>query len=390
MGYYTVLLTNNPSVLVKRLEYPHAHSVRMCDLDDLSEIEGAIDRLTLEGYSVCAVVSFIDPYCLTAAVISEKYGLRSFSHRSIAVMLDKIETRERLRGTPYSPFYHVAHDDSLAAYIIRRLPLVLKSPVSSGSKDVLLAATAAEYKRAFRLLKERHPSAPVLAEAYIDSSQFLIETLTVAGKTHIAAVVEQDVVFNGRFIVTGYRITAGKTGGEYNSLREAAETIIERFGMADGPCHLEMRRWNGGWALIEANPRISGGAMNSLIRTAYGVDLARETLRQALGYAPDLKPEWHTETYLHYLTVPKGGILERVTGKAAAQNCPGVEHVYIKPRKGAVLSPPVSMGHRYAYVIASGATAREAERNAKTGTGMIHFHLRDDVSPTRTLPTVTL
>lgn len=50
--------------------------------------------------------------------------------------------------------------------------------------------------------------------------------------------------------------------------------------------------------------------------------------------------------------------------------------VYVKPRKGTILTPPLSMGHRYAYVIAEGATLAEAQNNATTAAKEIKFLLK--------------
>jgi biotin carboxylase len=376
MGLYTVLLTNLPSFIDKRIEFPHAHSVRLCNLDDPAEIVSAVDRLVMERFEICAIVSFVDPYCRTAAALSHRFGLPAFTEAAIAVMLDKAKSREALKDSPYSPFYRITDDPSLISKIVREMPLVLKSPVSSGSKDVYLARTAAEFHTAFKTLKRQHPNAPVLIEKYIDGPQVLVETLTVDGMTHIAAVVEQEVTFTGRFIITGYRMLFDNGDGAYRSVKAAAESIIRLFGVENGPCHIELRQGDTGWLLIEANPRISGGAMNAFIETAAGVDLAGETLKAALGLPPCLAHKHRKETYLQYITVSVGGVLERVTGRAAAQNSPGVERVYVKPKKGAVLSPPLSMGHRYAYVITTGASAGEAERNAKAAAERIRFHIR--------------
>jgi biotin carboxylase len=257
------------------------------------------------------------------------------------------------------------------------LPLVVKSPYSSGSKDVYLAKTENEYSNIYRILKERHPNTPILAEKYIDGPQFLAETLTVGGKTHIAAIVGQEITFTGRFIITGYKMMTDSKRYDLRSLSSAIEDAVKLFGMNDGPCHLEFRQGAEGWMLIESNPRISGGAMNTFIEIATGVNLAGETLKAALGKPPRLEAAYMKETYLQYILVPGGGVLEKVTGKTIAQNCPGVQRVYIKPKKGTVLQPPLSMGSRYAYVIATGAAAPEAEYNAKTAAGKITFHIKD-------------
>jgi biotin carboxylase len=371
MGYYTVLLTNRPSYIEKRIDFPHAHSVRLCGLDDLSEISGAVERLVMEKYEIRAIVSFIDPFCLDAAKLSHRFGLKPFTQDAISAMLDKAESRELLNGTHYSPYYYIAHDPHLPHEALRKMPLVLKTPVSSGSKDVHLVKDPAGYEKAFQSLKKQFPDAPILAEKYIDGTQVLAETLTVDGKVHIAAIAEQEVLFTERFIITGYKMIPGD-----DTLRAAIREIVLLLGMRDGPCHLELRRGRGGWIFIEANPRISGGAMNSFIGVAYGFDLAAETLKLALGLEPCILPKRREETYLRYITVPEGGVLERVTGKNAAMNSPGVERVYVKPKRGSVLHPPVSMGHRYAYVIATGASAESAERRAKDAAEKIVFHIQ--------------
>jgi len=367
MGYYTVLLTNRPSFIDKRVDFPHAHSVRLCNLGDLGEIRNALDRLQIAFFNICAIVSFVDPHCRTAAILSRERGLKHFSETAIAVMLDKIESRELLRKTPYVPNYYVTDNPKLSARAIREMPLVLKSPVSTGSKDVHLVSTALEYKKTFSKL-----NTPVLVEKFVDGAQYLVETLTVNGKVHIAAVVEQEITFTGRFIITGYRMVVG----DYElSLKKAVENIIKLHGMRDGPCHLELRRFNNRWILIEANPRISGGAMNTFIETAYGINLAGETLKCALGLEPDFGRKYEKETYLKYIIVPRRGILEKVTGKKLALNSAGVEQVYVRPKKGTELRPPTSMGHRYAYVIATGDTGAEAEQNAKNAAAKIKLHL---------------
>ncbi|UZM97127.1 hypothetical protein OL548_17875 [Lysinibacillus sp. MHQ-1] len=50
--------------------------------------------------------------------------------------------------------------------------------------------------------------------------------------------------------------------------------------------------------------------------------------------------------------------------------------VYVKPRKGTFLTPPLSMGHRYAYVIAQGSTLSEARNHATNAAKEIKFILR--------------
>jgi len=379
MLYYTVLLTNQKAFLDKNINFQYVHLVKYADIGDIEQIKKIIDSLILKGLGIHAIVGFTDPYCHTAALLACEYGLKCFSSEAIYLMLNKIESRKILDGSPYTPFFYTikGNDKPEKKTVEKKLPLVLKIPDSTGSKDVYKVHTYNRYEATLSEIRKDYPDEPVLAEKYLEGPQYLVETVTVDGKVNIVAIVEQKITFTGRFIVTGYKIITDMENNYYRSLKEAAVSIIDRHGLKDGPCHLEIRYAENEWKLIEANPRISGGAMNLFIETAYGINLVKETLKFALGLTPDFRYQHVKETYLQYVIVPKEGILIKVTGKNRAINCPGIEHVYVRPKKGSIIYPPISMGFRYAYVIATGDTDNNAMENAKYGASQIKFYLRE-------------
>jgi len=376
LHYYTVLLTDRKTFFDKRMDFPHVHSMRICNLDNINDIKSAIDRIDQDRFTISAIVSFIDPYCHTAALLSREFGLNVFTPEPIQLMLDKRKSREVLSETPYSLPYQVIDGNMSSAEPELALPVMLKAPRSSASRDVHVALTSSQYQNALANLQGEYPGTPVLVEKYIPGSQYLVETLTVKGRVRIAAIIQQEIIFSGRFIVTGYQVIHDENSIFIHRLKQAVRGIVRAHGMRDGPCHLELRYFEKEWKLIEANPRISGGAMNLLIETAYGINLAKETLKVALGQEPDLSCKQKKDAFLQYIVVPVEGTLLKVTGKHVAQSSLGVAQVYVKPKKGSILVPPVSMGHRYAYVIGTGASAEEARMNAKAGASKIKFHLR--------------
>ena len=115
--------------------------------------------------------------------------------------------------------------------------------------------------------------------------------------------------------------------------------------------------------------------MNEFLEIGLGINLVKETLKLALGKEPDLEPKHKKNAFAQYIIVKQKGILERVLGKQAALTSPNVKSVYIKPRKGTLLTPPESMGNRYAYVVAIGKTENEAKKNAKYAASKIKFVL---------------
>jgi biotin carboxylase len=296
-------------------------------------------------------------------------------------MLNKISSREVLSGTSYAPGFVKLSEGLMPSKIeVRKyLPFIMKSPKSTGSKDVLKITSYKEFSRNKNRLFEKYPGEPILIEEYLEGPQYLVETIVNEGNLNIIAIFKQEITFGERFIITGYELLIHLEDDFYNKLKSAVETIISKhgliYGLIYGPCHLEMRLVKDRWKLIEINPRISGGGMNDLVKEGTGINLVKETLKILIGQKPNLKSKYTSNVFAQYVTVSESGILERVTGRNKSLKAPGVKKVYIKPRKGSLLSPPLSMGNRYAYVIATGDTAEDAKINAKFAASQISFKL---------------
>lgn len=377
MGYFTVLFTVQSSFIEKRTQFPDVHLMQLVDLNNMEEIRKAIKRLIMRVLKICAIVSFTDPYCHTACLLAEEFGVNKFSTEAIGTMENKILSRKVLSNSPYVPrFISLDKELHLSNIEIKSyLPAVLKSPNSSGSKDVFKVETVKKFKHILKKTYEKYPGEPVLVEEFLDGPQYLVETVVYENKIHIIAIIEQEITFDQRFIITGYNLMIEASPDFYYSLKTATEFIVQSHGMECGACHLEMRYVNKQWKLIEINPRISGAGMNNFIEAGYGINLVKETLKIALGQEPNLNSEYNRHTFSQYVIISSTGILDRVTGRNKALKCPGVKFVYIKPRKGTLLTPPLSMGNRYAYVIATGESQELAKENAKNAASQIQFLL---------------
>ena len=404
LGYYTVLYTDRPNFLEKRTTFSDVHLMQLCDLNDIEEIKNDIRRLLSNGIDICAIVSFIEPHCYTACLLAEEFGVNRFSTQAISIMQDKILSRQILSKSPYNPSFVVLAEDNitlstLPKEINNRFPFILKLPHSSGSKDVYKIDNSKNFKHYLKKIS-RKSLEPILAEEFLDGPQYLVEVIVYQRKLHIIAIFEQEITHQKRFIVTGYNLLVDPPADFYRSLKEAVESIVVDHGMESGACHLELlhvwttrtvplpNRENVSgylheqkWKLVEINPRISGGAMNKLIEIGLGINLVEETLKVALGQEPNLQPRHKQFVFAQYVIVSETGILAKITGKQKASLCPGVQEVYVKPRQGTLLTPPLSMGHRYAYVIASGDSEQSARENAKFAASQIQFILSPPPEP---------
>lgn len=381
LGFFTVLLTDRKKWIQQRTEFPDVH--QMILIPDLLNKEMIYEQISLiksQGKEIKAFISFIDPYVSFAAQISKELYLSKLSVDALSTMEDKTRFREVLKDNSVNPIYRICSNENDYQELVKeeliKFPFILKTPVSKGSKDVFLIHSIKQYKKTINDFKKNFPNTPILLEEFIDGPQYLIELVVVSSNITIVAIIEQEISnISNRFIITGYKMPAPLKDEVSQQLYIAIENIIKEIGLENGTCHLEMRYSNHEWKLIEINPRISGSAINQFIYEATGINLVKETLKLNLGWDLCLEPTKNENAFLQFLTITSPGKLIRVIGKNKAQKIEGVKDVYVKPRKGSILTPPVSMGDRYAYVLATSEDPLKAREIAKSAAKEIRFFL---------------
>lgn len=375
MGFFTVLFTNNEKQLQQRRAYPDIHKMILIDTSKIEDMKDEIYKLTKSGLEIKTIVSFVDPYVHIASILCDEFCDNYTSSTAIEMMEDKEKTRNYLKNQSYSPkFFLIKPHESVPTNL--EFPLIVKSPKSTGSKDVLLAKDSIQLNDHLRYLRSKNLGETIMIEEYIDGPQYLVEAIVYKRKPHVIGIVEQEITKGKRFIITGYGVLVKAPSDIQVGLEEVLQSIVKTFNIENGALHLELRLTKNGWKLIEINPRISGGAMNNMIFAAFGFNLVEETLKLLLGEPPNIQPRHKKFVYTKYVIVESKGILERVIGRTRASKSPGVVDVYVKPRRGTLLTPPLSMGHRYAYVIAEGNTLAEAKQNAVNAAKEIKFILK--------------
>ncbi|MFJ7734069.1 ATP-grasp domain-containing protein [Lysinibacillus sp. NPDC097231] len=375
LGYFTVLFTNNEKQLQQRKAYPDIHKMILIDTSNIEDMKEEIYNLGKSGLEIKTIVSFVDPFVHVASILCDEFCNNVTSSSAIEMMEDKEKTRNFLKNQPYSPkFFLIKPRESVPNNL--EFPLIVKSPKSTGSKDVLLANDNNQLNKHLSYLRSKNPNETIMIEEYIEGPQYLVEAMVYKRQAQVVGIIEQEITQGKRFIITGYGVLVKVPKEIQTGLEEVLQSIVKAFNIENGALHLELRLTKNGWKLIEINPRISGGAMNAMLHAAFGFNLVEETLKLFLGGRPNIKPKHRKFVFTKYLIVESKGILKKVLGRNRASKLPGVVDVYVKPKRGTLLTPPLSMGHRYAYVIAEGATLAEAKKNAINAAKEIKFILK--------------
>ncbi|SDN13253.1 ATP-grasp domain-containing protein [Bacillus sp. OK048] len=380
LGYYTVVFTDQEKQIQQRSEYNDVHQLTFVDTNNTEELRGQIRVLQQRGHEIIVITSFVDNYVLTASSLADEFCKNLISTEAISIMENKEKTRTFFSNQTFTPKFELVkkdiHDPFDLTLETFHFPVVVKFASSTGSKDVIFASNMRALEKNVGKLRTKNQQETIIIEEYVDGDQYLVEVLVSNWKVHIAAIIKQEITKGKRFIVTGYGLLAEVPAIFEDSLIDVIETIVSSLAFKNGAFHLELRFTEDGWKLIEINPRISGGAMNKMIQSAYGYSLVEETLKMLAGDEPSIDRRTNHYVFTQYVILENKGFLEKVTGKGRAMATPGVVEVYVKPKSGAYVTSPLSMGHRYAYVIAKGDTLEEAQSTAKQAANELTFHIR--------------
>lgn len=370
LGYTAILLTNRKAFLRKKLE-----DVQLIYMSSMEEgiIRKQLVKLIQLGHDIQAIISFVDPYVSMAAKLSNEFCGSRISSDALQLMEDKLMTRLVLRNNRASCGFEVIRTGQLLPSGVT-YPLIMKSPVSNGSKDVYYIENKIDFEAARKIMTKRLAGKQLIAEEFIEGPQYVVEVVVVESIPIIVAVIRQEIEHDYTFIVTAYDVVElGEA--DYLTLWKTVTSILHEIGLRHGSCHLEMRHSPYGWKLIELNPRISGGAMNRMLEEAFGIQLVQETIKLYLGEEPDLIRKKKQSVHTSYITLNSTGYLVEIDGADQAALCPGVVDVQVKPSIGATIMPPLSMGHRYGYVMAVGESIEEARERAEYATRLIKFYI---------------
>jgi biotin carboxylase len=377
-GFYVYLFTNRNSFLEQKEEFPEVDEMHYINLENEEQIIFQINKIK-KVHNIEIIISFIDSFVTLAVKMHNRFCHNTLSEQAYNVMEDKLLTRRSLEGKPYSPYYYILKKDDQLANLLSQFkqlyPLILKSPSSTGSKDVYLINNGNQMINRINYLQRKNSNEDLLIEEYLEGPQFNVECIVHDGEIYIAAIIEQEITKQNKFIVTGYSISSDLEERVIESIVGVTKRVLTDLGLKNGNCHLELRLVDGEWKLIEINPRISGGVMNRLIEEAYGFNYAEEVLKLYRGLRPSLIKKYEKCIFVQYSIVDYIGKLLEVSGIKLAKEMPGIIEVFIKSSKGQILSPPLSMGHRYGYVMAIGNTKAEAKKRALKASEQIKFHL---------------
>lgn len=318
---------------------------------------GAVNR-------IAGVTSSSEYFVAAAAELAAELGLPHPNPDAITACRDKaVQRRLLLAHGVAGPAFATATNPAQAVERagLLGLPVVLKPASGSGSVGVRLCHRPAEVAEGARAalageLAGIPPQRAVLVERYLDGPEFSVETFDI----QVVGITAKHVGASPYFIEIGHDFPARAPAGAQAALADTAVRALAALGLGWGPAHVELRLTPTGPAVIEVNPRLAGGMIADLVRSATGIDLITATVANVAGLPVRLEPSRAAGSAIRFLVAEHSGRFVAAAGLDRAAACPQVSEVVLTRRPGSVLNLEHSFRDRMGYLIAVGRDSEDA------------------------------
>lgn len=268
------------------------------------QVLAAVEAVVRKGPPVEAVLTVWQLAALPAALAAERLGLRGSSPVGIANARDKHRCRELMdeHGIP-NVRHRLVRSLGEALEALRHVgyPAIVK-PRRGGAKLVTaLVENEAQVVAHFATIEAQHAAVNDAFRIEIPH-EYLVEELAQGplysmelacddrGTWSPLVVVRRKLAKHNPVIEMGSTVPSGLSAAQYAAASDYMIRLGRALGLRTGIFHIEFIYTREGPRLVEVNPRIAGGPIPDLVRTATGVDLFELLVRINLGEPIDPQP----------------------------------------------------------------------------------------------------
>lgn len=321
----------------------------------------------------------------TAACVASALGLPGIGIDAAVRCTRKDLMRRHLQaaGMP-APSWSVVRSAGELRDLVRSWgPPIIVKPVDNQSGNGVTKVEAdsgidAAYARATAATRQPF----VLAEAYIEGTECIVDGFVVAGHPAVLAIAEKIQYTENPTISSRISYPGTLTAAQLARIESECCRTVCALGLSQGVFHAEFRVTDDAVIPLDIAAR-GGGVMiyTHVVPFVSGVDVNAAQVLLALGMSFPIEPRpIRRSANIEFFRLPPGE-LEAISGIEAASAFPGVLAVHIAASPGSRYDGLVRKDDRPGWVIGGGDTADESFGAAVGGKQLLRAHMRGAICP---------
>lgn len=271
----------------------------------------------------------------TVAYVADSLNLPSQGADKISLFTNKFEMREfcRAKGLKF-PEYKKCYTFDEAAEFFKSVDgkIIIKPLDANSSRGVFTITSEEELELYFeQAMSFSKVEKCVLAERYIEGTEFTIDGIKTPDKHYSLAISEKKHYPHNKNIAYELYFSHNNPNFDYEKLKAVNDKYVNLSGLPFGLTHAEYKCENGEFYLIEIAARGGGNLISSdIVPVMSGIDNYKYLIDCSLGKCLNEKfdvPESLKErcSVLHFFDAPSdGGVVKEVKGTDLFESDPGI------------------------------------------------------------------
>jgi len=316
--------------------YEYSPAFAYADYSEIADVLDAEKCLSIaKKYNIDAVLTEQSDIPMpTIAYVGEKLNLPTLGMMCAHLFTNKFMMREYCKKYNFpSPTYKLCKsvEDAISFFEKNdKKKIIIKPLDSNSSRGVFTILSLSDIEKYFeKTLSFSHIEKAVLAEQYVEGTEFTIDGIMLNGKHYSLAISEKKHYKHNPNIAYQLYFSHYNEKFDYDKLRNVNDKIYEASKLPNGCLtHVEYKYENGEFVLIEMAARGGGNLMSSeIVPLMSGVDNYSYLINSSLGLLKyvDISYEKILKkvrcAVLYFFDVPnKEGVVEAIEGLDFLEN----------------------------------------------------------------------
>ena len=381
LGLYVVVSDGNP----------HAPGFKFADdkvIVSTYDVTATVEKALIytRQRKINGVICIASDIPHTVAAVAKALNLPGIPLEMANIMMDKAAMKDYfgLHHIPIPWYQALDSVEALKRIIIKRgNDLVIKPVDSRGARGVLHLNADVDLTWAYEYAKNESPTGRVMVEQFLAGPQVSTESLVQNGIAYTLGFADRNYELLQRYaphmIENGGDLPSHLIETQKKQVRDLIQQVVTALGIKNGVVKGDIVIHDNQATVIEVAPRLSGGYFcTHEIPLNTGVDFVGSAISLALGdEIPEsaLIAQYDRPVCQRYLFTEPGEVMS-IDGFEEILQRSDIAFCEIRVKVGDVI--PVVSNHlaRPGVVIATGATAMEAKKNAESAIQSISLKIR--------------
>ena len=339
-------------------------------------------KLKSEGVKISAVLAAGIDATVTMACLARTLGLPGVDPLAAFITNNKNVFRKTLKKLGYPvPKFATISDTNQVDLAVKKVdfPLIVKSTDSSGSRGIKIfrKGSVVAVKEAVKAAMRVSRSGLALIEELWEGDEFTVETIfDFEGNYHPCFITDRIFNKDGDFALElGLRNPTNLSMRVQKQMYSLTKSVAKNIGINIGAAKVDMMLTKDGPRIIEMTTRLSGGFdCQYLVPVATGMNVIRAAILTALGKkfsSKELLSNKKKRVGVTGSIWPKSGKIVNITGINSAKKLDGVEYIFLRYKKGDLISPYIDCTKRICFIITTGEDEQKARATLEKAINII-------------------